>query len=87
MKNPFSPRFWNIRDHLTSVRQPPVLVKLEGEFFVFLRPEQPHFYYDFKCNGPASAIGWFMHMAEKSWVTKEHLRQFADLLMQKGVAD
>lgn len=51
-------------------------------YFVFYDPKSPGFEYDFKPTPSVPAIHWVAHMADKTWVTKEHLGEFAALIRQ-----
>lgn len=43
----------------------------------FYDRNNPGFVYEFHCIGPADAIHWVAHLAEKQWVTTRHLELFA----------
>lgn len=43
----------------------------------FYDRNNPGFVYEFRCIGPADAIHWVAHLAEKGWVTTRHLELFA----------
>lgn len=58
----------------------PPLVWMEDGYFVFRDPKHPGFTYDFLVTDAADAMGWVAHMAEKNWVTTDHLEQFARLV-------
>lgn len=47
---------------------------------VFRDPDNESFRYDFALPSAGSALRWISHMAKKTWVTKEHLEQFAALV-------
>lgn len=61
---------------LARLMEPP-LVWMEDGYFVFRDPKHPGFTYDFMVTDASDALGWVAHMAEKNWVTTEHLEQFA----------
>lgn len=57
------------------------LVKMDGGF-VFLADGGAGWDYDISyeaCADAGSALRWIEHMAQKNWVTVEHLEQFARL--------
>lgn len=58
------------------------LVYRDNGTYVFTDPKNPGFTYEITdelCKSPSRAIGWIAHMGGKSWVTDQHLRQFAEL--------
>lgn len=59
-----------------------VLVKRDGDAYVFMADGGPGWDYDITdaaCRDPGSALRWIEHLAQKSWVTPAHLEQFARL--------
>lgn len=65
---------------LAKLGEPP-LVEFDDGFYIFRDPANPGFTYDFKLRG--DALHWVAHMAQKRWVTTEHLEQFARLAMDR----
>lgn len=61
---------------LDAMSAPP-LVTFDGQFFDFY--EDGHSIYDFKATDLGEALRWVEHLAQKSWITKAHLEQFARL--------
>lgn len=55
------------------------LVWIEDGYFIVRDEKLPGFRYDFACKSAGEALRWSAHLAEKMWVTKEHLEQFAIL--------
>lgn len=66
---------------LAKLKERP-LVEFDDGFYVFRDPSHPGFTYDFMVRG--DALHWVAHMAQKRWVTTEHLEQFARLVMERG---
>lgn len=65
-----------------AINSPPVLVKRESDGYVFLADGGPGWDYDISdaaCLDAGSALRWIEHLAPKTWVTVEHLEQFARL--------
>lgn len=60
---------------MERVRHP--LVWIEDGYFIVRDEKAPGFRYDFQCKSKGEALTWLAHLAEKSWITKEHLEQFA----------
>lgn len=66
---------------MANLNKPP-LVKRDGAGYVFLADGGPGWDYDISdaaCLDAGSALRWIEHLAPKSWVTVEHLEQFARL--------
>lgn len=66
---------------MANLNRPP-LVKRDGDGYVFLADGGPGWDYDISdaaCLDAGSALRWIEHLAPKSWVTVEHLEQFARL--------
>jgi hypothetical protein len=57
------------------------LVTLDEDGFFHLHHDGRDVY-DFKAEDAAQVVRWTEHLARKSWVTKEHLLQFASLAAQ-----
>lgn len=55
------------------------LVWIEDGYFIVRDEKLPGFRYDFTCKDSAEALRWIVHLADKQWVTTEHLQQFATL--------
>lgn len=55
------------------------LVWIEDGFFIVRDERTPGMRYDFRCKGAGEALAWVEHLSEKSWITTEHLQQFASL--------
>ncbi|EKT4090774.1 hypothetical protein QEG23_000244 [Stenotrophomonas maltophilia] len=73
--------------HLTERRARPLVTLAERlpdgrvAVLVFDRTQQhDEPMYDFYCSGPESALLWIAQMADKSWITTEHLGVFAALV-------
>lgn len=60
----------------------PAVVKLtdDGYFEFYLDGDMV---YDFQVQDAGHALRWAEHMAQKSWVTKQHLEQFVRLAANK----
>lgn len=54
---------------------PPQVVRFVDGYFEFYLDDE--MVYDFKPNDAGHALRWIEHMAPKSWITKNHLEQFA----------
>lgn len=68
-------------DFVSELTRAP-LVRCGGDgYFEFLLDNENA--YDFTVGDPSRALRWIEHMAQKSWVTKEHLEQFARLAADK----
>lgn len=63
-------------DDLRRRRDFPAVKLVDGYFEFYLDGEMV---YDFKPADPGASLRWIEHMAGKSWVTKDHLRMFAQL--------
>lgn len=61
---------------LADARRAPLVKVADGYFEFYLDGEMV---YDFKPDDAAHAIRWLEHMVQKTWVTKEHVRQYATL--------
>lgn len=73
-----------LADEVLAEFMAPPLVTLDSEgYFNFRHPEIPTFGYDFKVHDACDALSWVAHMAEKRWVSTEHLQQFAALAMKQ----
>jgi hypothetical protein len=46
-------------------------------------PRNPGFVYDFWCVDALDALRWVRQLAEKSWITREHLYVFAALVLSE----
>lgn len=55
------------------------LVWIEDGFFIVRDEKLPGFRYDFSCKSAGDALRWAAHLAGKTWVTTEHLVQFAEV--------
>jgi len=64
------------------LREPLVWIEEDG-YFVFRDEAHDGFRYDFKPDDATDAMHWVAHMARKSWVTTDHLEQFALLACQQ----
>ena len=60
---------------------PECLVRIVGGYFEFL--QDGDMVYDFAASDPGEALRWVEHIAQKTWVTKKHLEQFARLAADK----
>ena len=60
---------------------PPQLVRVSGDHFEFLKDGVV--VYDCDASNTGDALRWIEHIAPKTWVTKEHLEQFARLVASK----
>ena len=59
------------------------LVVKDGDYVIFKAPNQWDYEVPVCDLGSAYWVSeWFRHMAEKSWVTKDHLCQFADVVKE-----
>lgn len=56
--------------------RPPLVKVTDGYFEFYLDGEMV---YDFEVCHPGKALRWAEIMAQKSWVTKQHMEQFARL--------
>jgi hypothetical protein len=63
---------------LPGFPKPSVVRATEDGYFEFLLDGEV--VYDLKANDAGHALRWIEHMAQKSWVTKTHLEQFASLV-------
>lgn len=57
------------------------LVWIEDGAFIVRDEKAPGFRYDFTCRDLADAVCWVEHLAAKTWITTEHLQQFAALAL------
>lgn len=55
------------------------LVWIEDGYFIVRDEKLPGFRYDFACKSAGEALRWTVHLSTKSWITKEHLEQFAGI--------
>lgn len=63
------------------------LVWIEDGLFIVRDEKLPGARYDFDCRDVGDALCWVEHLAAKSWITTEHLQQFAALaIAQFGVS-
>lgn len=69
---------------LRELRAAP-LVKLANDYFEFYLDGE--MVYDFQATDAGHALRWAEHMAQKSWVTKQHLEQFVRLAAGKFGAE
>jgi len=53
------------------------LARREGEWVVINGPSDYEILFS-RCNTPEKVLSWVRHLAEKSWVTCEHLTDFID---------
>lgn len=71
---------------MADLAKGPYVYREDGAY-VFLadrdRPDQIYDITDYACRDAGDALGWIAHMAEKTWVTNEHIEQFAVLAMQQ----
>jgi hypothetical protein len=67
---------------LAYLQRPP-LVWIEYGYFVFRDEDHEGFRYDFRPTDALECMDWVAHMAGKSWVTTDHLEQFARLACQQ----
>lgn len=56
---------------------PPQVVQFKDGYYEFYLDGE--MVYDFQATDPGHALRWIEHMAQKSWITKTHLEQFARL--------
>ncbi|MET3817291.1 hypothetical protein [Pantoea sp. UYEF8] len=55
------------------------LVTVKGKHIIIKDPEPQGWDYDVAisdCNTPEKILSWVMHLSEKTWVTKDIIRQF-----------
>ena len=62
-------------DALRELQSNHLVVKTADGFFEFYH--EGVMVYDIKPSSPANALRWVEHIANKTWVTKAHIRQFA----------
>ena len=58
------------------------LVWIEDGFFIVRDERAPGFRYDFRCKNAMDALRWAADLAEKKWITTEHIEQFALLAIE-----
>jgi hypothetical protein len=68
-----------VMDALAVKLQRAPLVWVEDGMFIVRDEKLPGFRYDFDCESAGDGLRWVAHLAQKSWVTTEHLEQFASL--------
>ncbi|WP_158985700.1 hypothetical protein [Lysobacter panacisoli] len=68
---------------LVRVNEEPSAVNGYAIGFVFADRVHGGFEYDFYCRSPLDALDWVRQTAGKTWVTTEHLEQFADLALSR----
>lgn len=61
---------------IASLRRAPLVKLVDGYFEFYLDGEMV---YDFKPADAPHALRWIEHMTQKTWVTKDHVQQFAAL--------
>lgn len=67
-----------VKDSMDRLQRAP-LVWIEDGFFIVRDEKAPGMRYDFQCKNAGEALTWVEHLAEKNWITTEHLGQFASL--------
>lgn len=63
-------------EFVESLSDAPLVTREDDGYFVFHDPNCPVFSYDFRPRDAADALEWAAHMAEKSWVTTQHLAAY-----------
>lgn len=58
------------------------LVWIEDGTFIVRDEKLPGARYEFDCRDRGDALCWVEHLAAKTWITTEHLHQFAALVIQ-----
>ncbi len=58
------------------------LVTKDGDSYTFHDRTQKGFPYEFTCKSSLAALSWIAHMAEKNWVTLDHIEIFAGLALE-----